>query len=65
MLGSISAPQVQQRCGTRATVLRLDLTIPDGKPPVVTAKTVIADGLSSQADPSVFLIGPTGLGTGR
>ncbi len=45
----------------KATVLRLDLTIPPGKPPVVTSKTVIADGLSSQADPSVFLIGPTGL----
>ena len=47
-----------------ATVLRLDLTIPPGKPPVVAAKTVIAGGLSSQADPSVFLIGPTGLALG-
>jgi hypothetical protein len=47
-----------------ATVLRLDLTIPAGKPPVVAAKTVIAGGLSSQADPSVFLIGPTGLALG-
>jgi hypothetical protein len=45
----------------KATVLRLDLTIPAGAPPVVSKKTVIADGLSSQADPSVFLIGPTGL----
>ena len=45
----------------KATVLRLDLHIPAGKPPVVVAKTVIADGLASQADPSVFLIGPTGL----
>jgi hypothetical protein len=45
----------------KATVLRLDLRIPPGKPPVVTGKTVIADGLSSQADPGVFLIGPTGL----
>jgi hypothetical protein len=45
----------------KATVLRLDLSIPAGKPPVVTQKTVIADGLASQADPGVFLIGPTGL----
>jgi hypothetical protein len=49
----------------RANVLRLDLRIPAGKPPVVTANTVIADGLSSQADPGVFLIGPTGLALGR
>ena len=49
----------------KANVLRLDLRIPPGKPPVVTAKTVIADGLSSQADPGVFLIGPTGLALGR
>jgi hypothetical protein len=49
----------------KATVLRLDLSIPAGKPPVVTEKTVIADGLSSQADPGVFLIGPTGLALGR
>jgi hypothetical protein len=48
----------------KANVLRLDLQIPAGKPPVVTAKTVIADGLSSQADPGVFLIGPTGLALG-
>ncbi len=46
---------------THATVLRLGLAIPDGKPPVVTSRTVIADGLPSQADPGVFLIGPTGL----
>jgi hypothetical protein len=45
----------------KATVLRIDLTIPTGAPPVVSKKTVVADGLSSQADPSVFLIGPTGL----
>ena len=44
-----------------ATVLRIDLMLPAGKPPVVEAKTVIADGFSSQADASAFLIGPTGL----
>jgi hypothetical protein len=45
----------------RATVLRLDLTIPDGKPPVVTRRTVIGSGFSAQPDASVFLVGPTGL----
>lgn len=48
-----------------ANVVRLDLAIPAGKPPVVTAQTVIADGLPSQADPSVFLIGPTGITLGK
>jgi hypothetical protein len=56
-IGTSGATTVQNK----ATVLRLDLSIPAGKPPVVTAKTVIAGGLSSQADPGVFLIGPTGL----
>lgn len=48
-----------------ATVLRLDLSIADGKPPVVTSKTVIGSGFSAQADASVFLIGPTGLTLGK
>ncbi len=46
---------------TKATVLRINLTIPSGKMPQVTSKTVIAAGLPAQADASVFLIGPTGL----
>jgi len=49
----------------KATVLRLGLTIPADKPPVVASRTVVADGLSSQADASVFLIGPTGLALGQ
>jgi hypothetical protein len=60
-IGTSGATTVHEK----ATVLRLDLRIPAGKPPVVTKKTVIADGLSSQADPGVFLIGPTGLALGR
>ncbi len=49
----------------QANVVRLDLAIPAGKPPVVKARTVIADGLAAQADPGVFLIGPTGLALGK
>jgi hypothetical protein len=49
----------------KATVLRLSLAIPPGKPPRVTAQTVIATGLGAQADANVFLIGPTGLALGQ
>jgi hypothetical protein len=45
----------------KATVLRLDLAISDGKPPTIVSQTVIANGLSQRADRDVFLIGPTGL----
>ena len=45
----------------KATVLRLELSIPDGKPPTITGRTVVADGLAQRADKDVFLIGPTGL----
>jgi hypothetical protein len=42
----------------KSTVLRLNLQIPDGKPPVV------ADGFSARADRDNFLLGPTGLALG-
>jgi DNA-binding beta-propeller fold protein YncE len=45
----------------QATVLRIDLDIPDGKAPVVKSRTVVASGFGAQADKGVFLIGPTGL----
>ena len=48
----------------QATVLRLELAIPDGKPPVVKNRTVIGSGFASQADAGAFLIGPTGLALG-
>jgi hypothetical protein len=47
-----------------ANVIRLDLAIPPGKPPVVTKETVVASGFSEQADKSVFIVGPTGLALG-
>jgi sugar lactone lactonase YvrE len=49
----------------KATLLRIGLTIPEGKMPQVTSKTVVADGFPSAADASVFLIGPTGLVLGK
>jgi len=49
----------------KATILRLDLTIPAGKPPVLTSQTVVADGLAQRADTDNFLFGPTGLALGE
>ncbi len=45
----------------QATVLRLELSIPEGKPPVITRQTVVANGFGQRADRDAFLIGPTGL----
>jgi hypothetical protein len=45
----------------KATILRLQLSIPPGSPPKVTGRTVIASGFGEQAIKDVFLIGPTGL----
>ena len=48
----------------KATVLRIDVAIPDGQPPHITNETVIAEGFGQRADHDVFLIGPTGLALG-
>jgi len=48
----------------KATVLRIDLSIPAGRPPEITSETVIADGFGQRADRDAFLIGPTGLAIG-
>ena len=48
----------------KATVLRLDLAIPEGHAPVLTNQTVVADGFSQRADLANFLLGPTGLALG-
>jgi hypothetical protein len=45
----------------KATVLRLELSIPAGKPPVLLSQTVIGDGFAARADRDNFLLGPTGL----
>jgi hypothetical protein len=48
----------------KATVLRLNIQIPDGKPPVLVNQTVIGEGFSARADRDNFLLGPTGLALG-
>ena len=45
----------------KATVLRIEVSLPEGMPPTITSQTVIADGFGQRADKDVFLIGPTGL----
>jgi len=47
----------------KATVLQLDLTIPNGKPPTIANETIVANGLGERATDS-FLIGPNGLALG-
>ncbi len=57
----VGAPNASSTNVNKATVLRIDLAIPTGKPPVVKSQTVIAAGLPERPDKDVFLIGPTGL----
>ncbi len=45
----------------KSTVLRLELTIPEGKPPAIASQTVVGNGFSARADRDNFLLGPTGL----
>jgi hypothetical protein len=48
----------------KATVLRLEVGLPAGGPPVLKSQTVIGDGFSQRADLDNFLFGPTGLALG-
>ncbi len=45
----------------KATVLRLEVSIPEGKPPVLLNQTVVGDGFAQRSDRDNFLFGPTGL----
>lgn len=45
----------------KATVLRLELSIPDGKAPVLLSQTVVGSGFAQRADADNLLFGPTGL----
>lgn len=48
----------------KATVLRLELSVRDGKPPELLSQTVVGDGFAQRADLDNFLLGPTGLALG-
>jgi outer membrane protein assembly factor BamB len=60
----VGSPEGDPRVVNEATVLRIRLSIPDGRPPTVIDQTVIASGFGSQPNKDVFLIGPTGLALG-
>jgi hypothetical protein len=45
----------------QGTVLRLDLTIPDGSVPNLQQMTIIGSGFAERTDPTALVIGPTGL----
>jgi len=61
----IGAPADEPAPVRQANVLRIELSIPEGQKPRVVKETVVASGLSAQADKDVFLIGPTGLQIGQ
>ncbi len=48
----------------KGIVLRLQLSIPPGDPPVTTGQTVIANGFGETAHAGAFMVGPTGLAFG-
>jgi hypothetical protein len=60
----VGSPEGDPRVVNEATVLRIKLSIPDGKPPQVVDQTVVGSGFGSQPNKDVFLIGPTGLALG-
>ena len=61
----VGAPEDESPVINQATVLRIELSISEAKPPVVVRETVIGTGFGEQADKSVFIIGPTGLALGK
>jgi hypothetical protein len=65
----VPGPEVHDSTGrsvivNKAIVLRLELSIPEGKPPTITSQTIIANGFGQRADKDAFLVGPTGLALG-
>ena len=60
----VGSPDGDPRVVNESTVLRIKLSIPEGKPPTVVDETVIGSGFGSQPNKDVFLIGPTGLALG-
>lgn len=61
----VGSPDGNSPVLNKATVLRIELKIPQGKSPSVSKETVIASGYGEQADKGVFVIGPTGLVLGK
>ncbi len=60
----VGSPDGDPRVVNEETVLRIKLSIADGKPPTVVDQTIIASGFGAQPNKDVFVIGPTGLALG-
>ena len=60
----VGSPEGDPRVVNEETVLRIKLSIADGKPPTVVDQTVIGSGFGAQPNKDVFVIGPTGLALG-
>lgn len=61
---NVGPPDGEPPALNKATVLRLDLAIPEGQAPKITKAVIVGSGFGEQADKDVFLIGPTGLALG-
>ena len=59
--GTVAAKGSVARQGT---VVRLDLALPSGKPPLLTKSTVVGSGFPERTDPAALVVGPTGVGVG-
>jgi hypothetical protein len=59
--GTVAAKGAVARGGT---VVRLDLSLRSGKPPLVTRSTVVGSGFPERTDPAALVVGPTGIGVG-
>jgi hypothetical protein len=59
--GEIDPATGQPKIVRKATVLRIQVSIPPNGPPKVTGQTIIGSGFAQRADKDVFLVGPTGL----
>ena len=59
--GTVAAKGAVTRQGT---VVRLDLSLQSGKPPLLTKSTVVGSGFPERTDPGALVVGPTGVGVG-
>jgi hypothetical protein len=59
--GTVAAKGSVARQGT---VVRLDLSLQSGKPPLLTKSTVVGSGFSERTDPAALVVGPTGVSVG-
>jgi hypothetical protein len=59
--GEIDPATGQPKVVRKATILRIQVSIPPNGPPKVTGQTIIGSGFAQRADKDVFLVGPTGL----